>query len=744
MRDVRRLAVFGLIAGVLAAGALFPVAAGVGLLAGEVSDSAIGSNSDLKSGNLPSATTVTDSSGAPIAYLFDQYRVPVTSDKISTAMKASIVAIEDRRFYEHGGFDPIGAARAVVNNSNGGAQQGASTLTEQYVKNYDLYVAAKTDAEREAAVAPSYARKLKEAELAISLDHELTKDQILTGYLNIVYFGHGAYGVQAAAQTYFGVDAAQLDVPQAALLAGMVQSPAQYDPTAHPDAATGRRNIVIEQLRLQGSLSPQQAAAATAAPLAVNGNPGVPAEGCIGAGDAGYFCDYVLSYLKQSGFPTDRLADGGYTIRTTLDRNALAAVKAAVDGQVPPTQPHVADVMATIVPGQDGHRVTAMAANRTFGNKPGESSYGLPYEPENMGAGSVYKIFTAATAMEQGLVGIDTILDVPASGYTSPIYRNGDGRPIPVGNAGTYPSTLSLTDALAQSPNTAFVKLEESTGIPPVVDMAVRLGLTSLADTPYSGKSGTPSIADVMKAQNQASFTLGVTPTSALELANVDATLASHGTWCPPTPIESITDRAGNPVELTQQPCRQALDPAIADTLMNGMSKDDRPGGTSAPAAAAAGWNRPVAAKTGTTQEYKSAAFVGATPQLAGAAIVFDDSNSPKPICDGTPPRSCGTGNLYGGKAPARTAYQAFAEILAAQPVVPLPAPDPRFLKGSLADVVRVAPTPPADAPAEGQDPGAQGGQDQGGQDQGGQDRGGQDQGGQDQGGQGRGGGENG
>ncbi|WP_433502144.1 transglycosylase domain-containing protein [Pseudonocardia halophobica] len=692
---VRRLAVLVVVAGVLVAGMLFPFAGGIGLLAGAVSDSAVGTNADLKAGVLPAVTTVEDATGRTVASLYDQYRVPVESDRISQAMKASIVAIEDRRFYEHGGFDPIGAARALVNNSNGGATQGASTLTEQYVKNYDLYVAARTDAERQAAVAPSYARKLKEAELAVSLDHELSKDEILTRYLNLVYFGHGAYGVQAAAQAYFGVDAAALTVPQAALLAGMVQSPAEYDPVTHPDGATGRRNVVIEALRQQGSISQEQASEAATAPLGVVPDPTIPAEGCIGAGDAGYFCDYVLAYLKQSGFPTDDLSGGGYTIRTSLDPDALAKTKAAVDGQVPPTQPHVADVMAVVRPGTDAHQVVAMAANRTFGNKQGESSYGLPYEPENMGAGSVYKIFTAAAAMEQHLIGIDTVIPVPPSGYTSPIYRNGAGRPIPVGNAGNYRTALTLQDALAESPNTAFVKLEESTGIPPVVDMAVRLGLTSLAETPYSGKPGTASIADVMKQQNQASFTLGVTPTSALELANVQATLAGHGTWCPPSPLQSITDRTGASVPVTQAACRQALDPAIADTLMTGLSKDDAAGGTSAAAARQMGWNRPIAAKTGTTQEYKSAAFVGATPQLAGAAIVFDDSNSPRPICDGSPPRTCSGGNIYGGKAPARTFYRAFGDILAGQPVVPLPPTDPQYLTGTIPSVQVVAPPAP-------------------------------------------------
>ncbi|AEA25808.1 Peptidoglycan glycosyltransferase [Pseudonocardia dioxanivorans CB1190] len=675
-----RLVVMIVAAGLVGAAIAFPLVGGAGVVAGQVADSAVGSTSDLESGVMPAATTVTDSAGTPIAYLFDQYRIPVPADRISPAMKAAIVAIEDRRFFEHGGFDPLGAARALVNNSNGGATQGASTLTEQYVKNYDLYVAARTEAERRAAVAPSYARKLKEAELAISLDHRVSKDDILADYLNIVYFGNGAYGVGAAAQAYFGTTADRLTVAQAALLAGMVQSPTEYDPIQHPEAATGRRNVVIEQLRQQGSVDAGQAAAAAAEPLGVAAVPTAPAEGCIGAGDAGFFCSYVVSYLAQSGITQDQLESGGFTIRTTLDRGALDKLKAAVDGQVPPTQPHVADVISVITPGADGHHVLAMAANRTYGNKPGQSSYGLPYVPENMGAGSVYKIFTAATALEQGALGINTVIPVPPSGYTSPIYRGPSGTPIPVRNDGNYADQLPLTDALAESPNTAFVKLEETTGVPPVVDMAERLGLTSLATTPASRAPGAPSIGDVARRQRQASFTLGVSPTSSLELANVMATLASHGTWCPPSPVLSVTDRSGVPVTVTQPACKQVLDPGIADTLMNGLSRDDAPGGTSAAAAGSEGWDRPVAAKTGTTQEYKSAAFVGATPQLAGAAIVFDDSNAPRPICDGTPPFSCGSGNIYGGKVPARTWYRGVGDILAGQPVVPLPPPDPRYL----------------------------------------------------------------
>lgn len=264
---------------------------------------------------------------------------------------------------------------------------------------------------------------------------------------------------------------------------------------------------------------------------------------------------------------------------------------------------------------------------------------------------------------------------------------------MPGRNAGNHAAALSLTDALAQSPNTAFVKLEETTGVPPVVDMAVNLGLTSLAETP-AGRSGAgtssgagqgddaPSIAATMRASRQASFTLGVTPTSALELANVQATLASHGTFCPPTPLASVTGADGRPVPIPQEGCRQAIAPGIADSLMNGMSRDDQPGGTSAAAARTEQWSRPVAAKTGTTQEYKSATFVGATPDIAGAAIVFDDSNSPRPICEGNPPHTCAGGDIYGGMAPARTWYRAMGDILGDRPVTPLPPPDPRYLHG--------------------------------------------------------------
>ena len=246
LRSVGLLLSLCLVGGVLVAGMVFPGALALGLVSNDAGDSVNSVSTDLASGQLPQTSTITDSAGAPIAYLFDQNRDPVPSDKISPAMKAAIVAIEDRRFYQHQGVDWQGTIRAVVANSaSGDVVQGASTLTQQYVKNYLLYVEARTEAERLKATEQTPARKLREARIALQLERSLSKEEILDRYLNIVFWGNGAYGVSAAARTYFNTTADQLTVAQAAMLAGMVRSTTQFDPVAHPEAALERRNLVI-------------------------------------------------------------------------------------------------------------------------------------------------------------------------------------------------------------------------------------------------------------------------------------------------------------------------------------------------------------------------------------------------------------------------------------------------------------------------------------------------------------------
>jgi membrane peptidoglycan carboxypeptidase len=690
-RPIGLLLGLGLLAGIIVGGMAFPITAGLGLIASDTGDSVNTVSADLVDGPLPQTTTVTDSAGAPIARFFEQNqnRRSVTAAEISPAMKAAIVAVEDRRFYQHQGVDWQGTLRALAANSaSGEIQQGASTLTQQYVKNYMLYVAAETETERLKATEQTPARKLKEAQIALQMEQSLSKDEILTRYLNIVSFGNGAAGIASAARLYFNTTPDKLTVPQAALLAGMVNSTSAFDPVRHPQASLERRNIVIQQMRDQQMIDEAQAQAALATPLGVAEPLNTQPNGCNGAGDAGFFCKYVVEYLTEAGFSLEQLNRGGYTIKSTLDRNVLQQMKTALDAEVPSKQPNVANVMSVVEPGKEKHRVLGMASSRTFGldAEALETSYGLPYEPVNLGAGSVYKIFTSATALEKGL-GINYQLTVPPSGYASPIYTDGGGRPLPVANAGDYAPRLSLTDALAQSPNTAFIKLEEFTGVPPVVDMAVRLGMRSLATTPFvdpgTGRPTDRSIAEVTKAQNLASFTLGVSPTSVLELANVGSTLSSEGTWCPPSPIESITDSEGNPVPVTEAPCEQVVEPGLANAMVNALSKDDLPGGTAARAAGEVGWTRPMSGKTGTTQQHKSAAFLGFVPQMSGAVITFDNSRAPRPLCDsGGAPFPCRSGNIFGGKTPAETWFGTMQPLLANQPVLPLPPVEERYLEG--------------------------------------------------------------
>lgn len=246
---------------------------------------------------------------------------------------------------------------------------------------------------------------------------------------------------------------------------------------------------------------------------------------------------------------------------------------------------------------------------------------------------------------------------------------------------------MTLTEALAQSPNTAFIILEEKAGLNNVVDMAHRLGLReSMQGVNNEGNplkpdgSNGPSQGDTYKRDNSGSFTLGAGPTSVLELANVSATIMSGGKWCPPTPVEKVVDRNGQPVQLKETPCDQAVAPEVANALANGMSADTKPGGTAA--GASAGWNRPMIGKTGTTENHHSVAFMGATPQFGGAVMTFTDGAQPQVICIGNPPRLCGTNEangVYGGLVAAPTWFRAMNVIHQGKEVAPLPPVDPRY-----------------------------------------------------------------
>ncbi|MFI5509132.1 transglycosylase/D,D-transpeptidase PonA2 [Mycobacterium sp. NPDC051804] len=687
---VVRIAGCCLAAGVLLAALMFPFAGGIGLFSNRAADVVANGSAQLIEGEVPQVSTMVDAAGRPIARLYSQRRFQVPSEKIANTMKLAIVSIEDKRFAEHNGVDWQGTLTGVSGYLSGNVNaRGGSTIEQQYVKNYQLLVTAQTDAERRAAVELTPARKLREMRMALALDAMLPKAEILTRYLNLVYFGNGAFGVQDAAQTYFGINASQLTWPQAALLAGMVKSTSLFDPYTNAQAAIERRNVVLNTMIENLPDRATELRAAKAEPLGVLPRPREMPGGCVAAGDNGFFCDYVLDYLAKAGISKEQVARGGYLIRTTLDPTVQASVKSAIDKFASPTLDGVASVMNVIRPGKDAHHVTAMASNRTYGLN-GDAHETVQQQPFSLvgdGAGSIFKIFTTAAALEMGL-GINAQLQVPGSVQARGL-GSSDTPGCPketwcVKNAGNYRGSMNVTDALATSPNTAFARLIQQVGVPRAVDMAVRLGLRSYA-LPGTARSYDPesneSLADYIKRQNIGSFTLGPFQLNALELANVAATLASGGVWCPPSPIDKIFDRRGKEVPVVSQPCEQVVPEGLANTFANALSKDDQSPGTAAGAAASVNWSLPMSGKTGTTESHRSSGFVGFTNRYAAANYIFDDSSSPSGICS-FPLRECGGGDLYGGNEPARTWFAAMEPIADDFGDIRLPPTDPRYVDG--------------------------------------------------------------
>lgn len=655
-------------AGVLGALALVPFASLSGVAVARTNDTMQTNLSDLTDGRGPGVTTITDSTDQPIAYIYAQRRFEVGGDQISTSMKDAIVSIEDRRFYEHDGVDLQGFGRAILTNlAAGGVEQGASTINQQYVKNFLLLVEADDEAEQAAAVETSIPRKLREMKMASDLEKTLSKDEILTRYLNIVPFGNGAYGVEAAARTYFGTSAAELTIPQSAMLAGIVQSSSYLNPYTNHDAVFERRNTVLGAMADAGAIFPDEASAFQQEPLGVLETPQGLSNGCIGAGDRGFFCDYALQYLSEQGITQDMLAKDSYTVKLTLDPDVQDAAHNAVSSHVDPTTPGVAEVVNVIEPGENSRDILAITSSRNYGLDLDAGETMLPQATSRVGngAGSIFKIFTAAAAIQQG-AGLDTMLDVPSryevKGMGSGGAANCPANTYCVENAGSYAPRMTLQDALAQSPNTAFVEMIEQVGVDTVVDLSVKLGLRSYTDEgSFDSES---SIADYMKDNNLGSYTLGPTAVNPLELSNVAATIASGGMWCEPNPIASVHDREGNEVYIDRPACERAIDAETASALAVGMSKDTV-SGTAASAASMYGWSLPTAAKTGTTESNQSSAFMGFNSNFAAAPYIYNDGTSTTPLCSG-PVRQCSSGNLFGGNEPAQTWFNMASNVPAA------------------------------------------------------------------------------
>jgi membrane peptidoglycan carboxypeptidase len=659
-RPHRRLRAAGLLflslplAGALVAALLTPWIVGPGVLASSSASLLAPLPVELTDATPAGNTVVLAADGSVITYFYRNNRTPVGADRIADVMEQALVDIEDSRFYEHKGLDVEGTMRALVRNATAGSvQEGGSTITQQLVKQTLLQTAV-TPEDRQAATEQTLGRKLREARLALALEETYSKQEILTRYLNIVYFGEGAYGVQAAAQAYFGVDAADLTLPQAAMLAGLVQNPTTDSPLADPEKGRERRDEVLERMHELGHITDQELADVTAGPVATAPAP-APPNGCVSAALGGFFCDFLQRRLTETlGISQERLEDGGLTIHTTLRPDLQRSGDAAVLASLPMGDP-LAAMFTAVEPGT-GH-VLAMSVNRVFGydaEDPAQESVNLNVVA-SQGAGSTYKVFVAAAALDRGFPPFHVI--TTSSPYVSGVYRNGEA-PYTVENVGDMPPTLGMAEALVRSSNTYFVALEDQLGsVEGPVRMAQRMGLFSL-----------DPVADDVVADNRGSFTLGAEATSPLALASAYSTLGADGTRCAPTPVTEILDRNGQPLTgddgapvPTGDDCTpEAVPPAVATTLNQILVGDTAlPFGTGTRAAIP---YHQIAGKTGTSQDRFSVAFVGYTPQYAASVMVLN------------PKQNQDVGGFGGGRG-AQVWHDAMLPILSSQPPAPFPPP---------------------------------------------------------------------
>ncbi|HEY0126286.1 MAG TPA: transglycosylase domain-containing protein [Blastococcus sp.] len=668
------------LAGALLAALLLPWILGPGLVIRSNGDLLAPLPVELGDSTPAGNSIVLAADGSLITYFYRNNRTPVGPEAISDVMKQALVDIEDSRFYEHQGLDVEGTARALLRNVMAGSvMEGGSTITQQLVKQ-TLLQTATTPEERAAATEESVGRKLREARLALALEEQYDKEEILNRYLNIVYFGRGAYGVQAAAQRYFAVNAADLTLPQAAMLAGLVQTPANDDPVANPDGAMVRRDQVLQRMHALGHITDEELAANLGQPVQVNPTESPP-NGCVDALIGAFFCDFLQRHLTGTlGITQEQLETGGLTIRTTLRPDLQASGDQAVVASMPLGDP-LAGMFTAVEPGTG--KVLAMSVNRRFGydvNDPTQESVNLNLVA-SQGAGSTYKVFVAAAALEAGIPPWHVI--TTGDPYVSRVYKNGRD-PYTVQNAGNFPPTLTMNEALVRSSNTYFVALEDQLGsVEGPVRAAQRMGLFSL-----------DPVADQVIAENRGSFTLGAEATSPLALANAYATLAASGTKCDPTPVTEILDVDGAPLTgpdgaplPTGPACTpEAVRPDIATTLNQILVGDTAlPIGTGTRAAIP---GHQIAGKTGTSQNRFSGAFVGYTPQYAASVMVLN------------PKRNQDLGG-FSGRIAAPIWRAAMEPILTAQAPAPFPPPGMPLTDPTPPPPPRQRPAPPPpDAPA--------------------------------------------
>ncbi len=636
---VGRIVIMAVVAGLLLAAAMVPLASIVGIAAKDTANT-FNTLPVGKLGAAPLRSVLYDSQGNVITYLYpyDVYRVPVDYNQISPIMREAIVSIEDSSFYSQGALDPRGTIRALLHNSGSSGLQGASTIAQQYVKNVKVLQAGDNQRAIYNATYPDLRRKIQDLRLAATVEHELTQDQLLASYLNVAYFANNAWGIQVAANVYFSENASQLTLPQAAMLAGIVQDPSAYDPVNNPTAATARRNTVLDRMYQLHYISKATYQTTAKTPIVLNRSYAPLHTGCTSpeAAPSAFFCTYVQHVLELDYPSVWKTLNntGDLAIYTTLNAQDQQAADNAVNEVEPPNAPgrnpgNNADAEVLIQPGTGA--VRALAVNRTYGFQAGmdsidyavNSQYGG--DPYGVQTGSSSKIFTIITALEQGVPFGHTI-SIQNPETIGPFFScQGDYVPPTKFNnaeaAFKGSETYQFGEATVESVNTYFVNLEKQVGLCNVVKTAVAMGMTradgsSLLQPDKIGSLVLPS------ADNVSSFTLGAVGVSPMDMAAAYATVASGGTYCSPQPIAKIEEiSSGKQLPVLSAGCHQAI-PAGVAAAANYMLHEVLYSPGTAAGRAIPGYD--AAAKTGTANGGYYAAFAGWTTHLAGYVSVFN------------------------------------------------------------------------------------------------------------------------
>ncbi len=717
--------------GALAAGVLVPGVAAAGTATQGTVELFNEVPADLTDQPVSQQSRMLYADGSVMAAFYYQNRVVVGLDAMAQPVKDAIVAIEDARFYDHGGVDPQGMSRAlVVNAVRGGSTQGASTLTQQWVKNVliesavsQLPVSATVAERQNAALSATesqgtagYARKLREVKLAIAAEKQLTKDQILERYLNIADFGDGQYGVETASRHYFNRSAADLTVADAALLAGIVQKPYAHNPVVNPEDSTARRDVVLGRMLAQGKIDQADHDAAVATPLDAQLDVQPTPNGCAMAGDSGFFCEYaVKQLLRDPSFGADleerraRLYRGGLTITTTLDPAKQQAAVEVVNARVPNDGSGVAASMVSVEPGSG--KILAMAQDRVYSTSPDapDTATAINYNVDRADGGgdgwqpgSNAKPLVLATWLAKGGTLNQTVdanqktfanaswqyggcLPPGAPGYVSKPYS-----PVNAGD-GLGSSAMSVLDASYNSVNTAYVQMTNQLQLCDIRDTATALGF-------HLASTGEPITAEP-------SMGLGAREVAPLTVASAYAAFAAQGTHCTPVSLVSVADAAGAPLATTPGTCTQAISPDVANGITYAL-KETLVRGT---ARGKGLRDRVAAGKTGTTNSSYATWFTGYTPELATSVWIGYPTGSRS--LDGVTIAGQRYPRLYGSSVAAPAWQEYMDRALAGTPATgftdppasviggPPPSPDGQSSRSAAGRVPDTAPVPGAVPP---------------------------------------------